>query len=144
VAKKKPAVPQQGKGKLPAHKPKSWEYDHTPDGDEVLGGEPQAGPQATITQKELAEYEKLQSLCRKKEELRLSILARLGAGAEVEQGKLWPCVDAREVKLLSWARLTEVVGEKRAAYIREHLEPTVCQYLTIGEVDPNFPDIVVC
>jgi hypothetical protein len=123
-----------GPPKAIKHKPRPWKYDHMPSDEELSSKKPHA---AAITQEELAEYRELQSLVRKAKEMRKSLLERLEAGAGVQPGTLWPDVETRPLQVLTWARLTEVFGEKRTAFIREHLEPTACRYLTIVERSPR-------
>ena len=70
----------------------------------------------TVTQAELARLVELREYDRERNRLRNSVLARLGAGAEVEPGELDAKVSYYEPHSVTWKQLMEVLEE---GFIRE-------------------------
>jgi hypothetical protein len=79
----------------------------------------------------LAELQELKRQQARKEELRDEIMFMLEEGAEIEVGPLQVEIRELEQRTISYAALSQVVGEAEAAAIKSRIEPTARRHLIV-------------
>lgn len=88
-------------------------------------------PSRTVLQADLQLIRELGRAMRRYSALRQGVLEILDAGGDVEPGPLGVSVTAQEMRVISYPKLVDAIGQQDADWIGSHVEPTIIRRLII-------------